>query len=264
MIAVLCGALALLVGGLLARQCKLERLAEGRARLIAQQQSDLEAERKRLLESNESLRSLSARMIEAKEEERKSLARELHDNLCQQVAAVSTATDALKKQIPEVHREAREQSDRIHRKLVEIAEDVRRISHELHPAALQYADLATALRSHCAEFGAFTGVRVALEIEGVLEGVAPGISLCLFRIAQEALRNVAKHAGVAEASVNLRRHGGMLRLIVSDSGIGMDAGAAKGGLGLLNIQERARMFGGKAEIRSRPQEGTTIFVEVPE
>jgi two-component system sensor histidine kinase UhpB len=223
------------------------------------------AERK-LREANERLQDLSSRLIGAQEEERKRLARELHDDLSQQIAALSIATSNLKRQIPEERAEARTQADSIHHKLVQLAEAIRRMSHELHPAVLQYSGLAPAMRSYCEEFGALTGLKIALEIEGSFEGVAPAAALCLFRVAQEALRNVAKHARVSAASVELRRGDGVLRLTVSDGGVGMEAGSAgaKAGLGLLSIQERARLVGGKVEIRSRPGEGTSVTVEIAE
>jgi signal transduction histidine kinase len=221
---------------------------------------------KGLREANESLQVLSARLIGAQEEERKRLARELHDDLSQQIAAVSIATGNLKRQIPQDCGDARAHADSIHRKLVQLAEAVRRMSHELHPAVLQYSGLGPALRSYCEEFGALTGLQIALRIEGSFERVAPDAALCLFRVAQEALRNVARHAGVKKASVELQRSGGVLRLTVSDEGVGMEPGraGAKAGLGLLNIQERARLVGGKVEIRSDPGQGTSITVEVPE
>jgi PAS domain S-box-containing protein len=223
------------------------------------------AERK-LREANESLQELSSRLIGAQEEERKRLARELHDDLSQQIAALSLATGNLKRQIPQERPEALAQADGIHSKLVQLAEAIRRMSHELHPAVLQYSGLAPALRSYCEEFAALAGMQIALEIQGSFEGVAPAAALCLFRVAQEALRNVAKHARVSRASVELRRAAGVLRLTVSDSGVGMEPGraGANAGLGLLNIQERVRLVGGKVDICSSPGKGTSISVEVPE
>ncbi len=220
----------------------------------------------RLREANERLQVLSARLIGAQEEERKRLARELHDDLSQQIAALSLATGNLKRQIPAERAEARTQADAIHGKLVQLAEGVRRMSHELHPAVLQYSGLAPALRSYCEEFGALSGLEIAVDIEGSFEGVAPDAALCLFRVAQEALRNVAKHAKTSKASVELRRVDGVLKLRVADGGVGMEANNAgsKAGLGLLNIEERARLVGGKVEIASGPGEGTSIAVEVPE
>jgi PAS domain S-box-containing protein len=214
----------------------------------------------------EAIQDLSARLIDAQEEERKRLARELHDDLSQQIAALSMATGNLKRQIPEDRTEARAQSDRIHQKLVQLAEAVRRMSHELHPAILQYSGLAAALRSYCEEFGALTGIRVAVRIEGGFENVAAPAALCLFRVAQEALRNVAKHAGVTAAQVVLRHADGSLNLTISDEGSGMEPGweVRKRGLGLLNIQERARLVCGKVEIRSQPGKGTRVSIQVPD
>ena len=221
---------------------------------------------RRLREANKRLQELSSRLIGAQEEERKRLARELHDDLSQQIAAVSLATGSLKRHIPAERPEARAQADAIHGKLVSLAEAVRRMSHELHPAVLQYSGLEPAMRSYCEEFGALTGLEIALEIEGSFEGLAPDAALCLFRVAQEALRNVIKHAKVKQAKVELRRAGGKLTLRVSDTGVGMekDRGPSEAGLGLLNIQERARLVGGKAEIRSEPGHGTSVRVEIPE
>jgi PAS domain S-box-containing protein len=211
------------------------------------------------------IHELGARLINAYEDERRRLARELHDDLSQQIAALSLATGNLKRQIPEGRAEARAQSDQIHEKLVRLAGDVRRISHELHPAILQYSGIAAALRSYCEEFGTLAGIQVSLETQGSFEGIAPDAALCLFRVTQEALRNVAKHARVSMASVELKRAGGLLQLTVSDAGVGIDPACApaQAGLGLLNIRERARLVRGKAEILTSPQ-GTSVIVQVPE
>ena len=211
------------------------------------------------------IQDLSARLINAHEEERKRLAREMHDDLSQQIAALSIATGNLKRQVPAEFAEARAHSDRIHVKLVQLAADVRRMSHELHPAILQHFGLAPALRAYCEEFGALNGIHVSLEIQGSFEAIAPSTELCLFRVTQEAMRNVAKHAHVATASVTLRRAAGALHLSISDAGAGIEPNhPAKAGLGLLNIKERVRLERGKAEIRSAPGQGTTILVQVPD
>lgn len=212
------------------------------------------------------IQELSARLIDAHEEERKRLARELHDDLSQQIAALSIATGNLKRHVPTELAEVRAQSDRIHGKLVQLAGDVRRMSHELHPAILQYSGLAAALRAYCEEFGTLTGIEVSLAMEGALDEIAPATALCLFRVTQEAMRNVAKHAQVNTASVELKRTDGFLELTISDKGVGMDAAraASAAGLGLLNIRERVRLVRGKLAIRSAPGQGTTITVQVPE
>ncbi len=217
-------------------------------------------------EAERRVKALSGRLMNAQEEERARIARELHDDLSQQIAALSIALGNLKRQIPEEQADARAQGDRIHQKLVGVAETVRRMSHELHPAILQYSGLAAALQSYCKEFGALTGVQVSLTIHGEFDGVPPAAALCMYRIAQEALGNVAKHAKVATAAIEIRHSGGLLSLSVSDTGVGMEPGRAEAtdGLGLVSIEERARLVGGSLEIASRPNQGTTITVRIPD
>jgi len=212
------------------------------------------------------IQGLTARLIGAQEEERKRLARELHDDFNQQIAALSIAMGNLKRHIPEERADTRGQSDRIHQKLVHLAESIRRMSHELHPAVLEYSGLAAALQAYCNEFGELTGVRVSLQIDGSFDGVPSLTALCIYRITQEALQNVSKHAKVGSASVELSRSNGALRLTVSDTGVGMepDRAEAAAGLGLVSIKERTRLVKGSLEIISRPDQGTTITVRIPE
>jgi len=216
-------------------------------------------------ESEQKLKALSGRLMNAQEEERTRIARELHDDLSQQIAALSMAMGNLTRHIPEDLTDARAQGDRVHQKLIHAAETVRRISHKLHPAILQYSGLGVALQSYCQEFGALTGVQVLLNIDGEFEGVPAGAALCIYRITQEALQNVAKHARVTTALVGLRHSDGLLSLTVSDAGAGIDRrkADAANGLGLVSIEERARLVGGSVEITSKPNQGTTITVHVP-
>jgi two-component system sensor histidine kinase UhpB len=216
-------------------------------------------------EAERRIKALSGRLMNAQEEERARIARELHDDLSQQIAALSIAMGNLKRHIPEEQADARAQGDRMHQKLIQAAETVRRISHELHPAILQYSGLAAALQSYCQELGALTGMQVSFTIDGEFEGVPAGAALCIYRITQEALQNVAKHARVAAAAVEIRHSDGLLSLTVSDTGVGMEPGRAEAadGLGLASIEERARLVGGSVEITSKRNQGTTITVRIP-
>jgi len=215
-------------------------------------------------EAERKIKALSGRLMNAQEEERGRIARELHDDLSQQIAAVSIAMGNLKRHIPEEQADARAQGDRIHQKLVQVAETVRRISHELHPAILQYSGLPAALQSYCREFEELTGVQVSLTIGGEFQGVPSGAALCIYRIAQEALQNVAKHAKVGAAAVELHHSNGVSSLTVSDTGVGIEPGRveAADGLGLVSIEERTRLVGGTVEITSKPNQGTTITVRI--
>jgi PAS domain S-box-containing protein len=211
------------------------------------------------------IRALSARLIHAQEEERGRLARELHDDISQQIAAIGIGMSNLRKQIPAEQTEPREQSNRIQQKLVEVAESIRRLSHQLHPAGLEYTGLGAALRGYCAEFESLTTIRVSCKTDGCFGDVPSEVALCVYRIIQEALQNVAKHARVTEAEVELTRSEGLLRLTVSDHGAGMDVSRAgmTGGLGLVSIKERTRLVNGTFQIQSLPNRGTTLSLEIP-
>ena len=168
--------------------------------------------------------------------------------------------------IPREQTDARGQSDRIHQKLVQLSEAVRRISHELHPAALEYCGLAAAVRAYCNEFGALAGIRISLGIDGLFDDVPPSVAVCVYRITQEALQNVSKHAKVESAAVELSHSDGVLRLSVSDAGVGIEPAQAEAtsGLGIVSIKERARLAGGSLEITSKPHRGTTVTVRIPD
>ena len=171
--------------------------------------------------SEQEIHALTARLINAQEEERSRLARELHDDLSQQIAAVSLAASNLKKRLPPESVEAIAQSGRLQQNLIHLAECVRRLSHELHPLVLQHSGLAAALRNYCREIAALTSHRIVFQSGGSYDGVPPAVALCVYRVAQEAIQNSIKHAHADEAEVVLTRGDGLLRLTVSDKGAGI-------------------------------------------
>ena len=211
------------------------------------------------------IRSLTARLIHAQEEERTRLARELHDDLSQQIAALSIAASNLRKGIATEDAQSQAQTERIQQKLMHLADSVRQLSHSLHPALLEYTGLGAALQSYCAEFSTLTGMEVLFAATGSFEHLPKPAALCLYRVAQEALQNVLKHARVKLARVAIEASAEMVRLTVSDEGAGMDQNdsATPQGLGLVSIQERARLVNGTVRIESRPNQGTTLSVTVP-
>lgn len=215
-------------------------------------------------EREEEIRSFSARLLQAREDERKRLALELHDDVNQQLAAVNLGLANLQRLIPAGDSEVESQSVLIHRQLLQVTDAIRRISHDLHPAILEISGLGAAIRSCCAEFEALTKIRVDFTADGDFAGISPAVSLAFYRILQEALQNVAKHADSESVRVDLRRAGSVLLLTVSDSGKGISSSIARTrtGLGLLGIRERARLAGGDVSIRSAPNEGTTVIVRV--
>jgi signal transduction histidine kinase/ligand-binding sensor domain-containing protein len=215
--------------------------------------------------AEEEIKSLSERLINAQEQERMRIARELHDDLNQQIAAISLSLGSIRRKLPDTGSEAYKQLERLRDKLSRLSTSVRVLSHELHPATLDYGDVAAALRGHCKEFSSLSGVNVAFEASGTFEGVPAEVALCIYRVTQEALQNVAKHAGVTLASVRLVRSGDPVCLTVSDRGVGFhpDQSRASGGLGLVSIKERVRLVRGVVELESEPHRGTILKVEIP-
>lgn len=211
------------------------------------------------------IQALSARLINAQEDERARVARELHDDLSQQIAALSIGISNLKRTIPPNLAESRGQSERIREKLVHLAESIRRLSHELHPAVLQHCGLDVALRAFCSEFGTLAGIEVDFQSHGVFDGISPAVMLCLYRVAQEALQNVGRHAKTHQAEVKLTRTQENLILTVSDCGVGMclNESSTGRGLGLVSIKERTRLVGGVVDLQSQPNRGTSLTVTVP-
>jgi signal transduction histidine kinase len=158
-----------------------------------------------------------------------------------------------------------EQSVRIQQKLVQAAESIRRLAHELHPVVLEHTGLGAVLRDYCSEFGLLTDIQVTCMTEGSFESVPSAVALCVYGITQEALQNVAKHARVREAEVQLRRTDGLLCLTVSGRGAGVNANRAgmPAGLGLVSIRERTRLVNGTFKMQSRPNQGTSLAVRIP-
>ncbi|MFO0575461.1 MAG: CheR family methyltransferase [Polyangia bacterium] len=213
--------------------------------------------------SREELRALAASLFTAHEEERRRVSRELHDDLAQKVAL-------LEMNIERLHQQAGAPALRtaialLRTQIAELSDDLRRIAYQLHPAMLDDLGLSFALKSLVEEFGRREGVPVTFTCRDQPKTLPPLIAGSLYRIAQEALRNIAKHAGKAPVRVQLVGTPRELRLQIQDQGRGFEPGEARvrGGMGILNMEERARLCGGTFRLKSRPGEGVTITVRVP-
>ena len=207
------------------------------------------------------------RLIAGQEDARRRIARQLHDDHCQRLAAVSFELQAVRGQLAEGD-PRRSGLDTVSASLAELGEDLRRLSHDLHPAILERRGLAEALRDNCGEIERRHGLPVRLSLRGdggPLPPLPPETALGLYRIAQEALANTVRHAGARSAHVTLRIAAGQAHLSVADDGAGFDPGEARrtGGLGLASIEERAALLGGRCRIASAPGAGTEIDVTVP-
>jgi tetratricopeptide (TPR) repeat protein len=205
----------------------------------------------------------AGRRVALEEEARRRIAREIHDDLGQRLAALGLELRVARRKFPEDGPQSYE-LDAVAGSLAELAEDLRRLSHDLHPAVLERSGLAEALRDHCAEVERRHALPVRLSLQAT-GPFPPDLTLALYRIAQEALANIVRHAGARSVQVTLWTDGGDAHLTVVDDGAGFDPAVARGsgGLGLASLDERARLLGGRCHVASTPGAGTRIEVAVP-
>jgi signal transduction histidine kinase len=207
----------------------------------------------------ELVHDLAGRLIASQEVERRRIARELHDDLSQKVALLSIGIDQLAGEFSP----AREHLNDLTERTREIASDIRSLSHELHPARLELVGLTTALRTLCEDTSRQTGVRVLFTGDVLPHAMHPDVSLSVYRIAQEALHNIARHSGSVAADVRLTRQESMLTLEISDTGAGFHLDTQHTGLGLISMRERVTFLGGQLMIQTAPGRGTRVRVQVP-
>jgi len=207
------------------------------------------------------LAEVTGRLISAQEEERCRIARELHDDFNQRLALLSIGLERLGQAVSAT---SGTQVQDLLRLTQEIASDVHRLSHQLHPAKLEHLGLVAAIKGLCREMSEQYGAQIAFLHRNVPTSIAKESALCLFRVAQEALSNTVKHSGGKKGKLELFGDRRMLHLCVSDSGVGFDlqSVSAKGRLGLISMQERVRAAGGTISIESRPSRGTRIAVHI--
>jgi two-component system sensor histidine kinase UhpB len=204
---------------------------------------------------------LAGRLIDVQEAERARISRELHDDISQKLASLCIATSALKRMS---EGEMRAGFGKLRDQLVCLSGDVRRLSHDLHPDVIRHAGVVCALRSLCLEQHSTDGGSLELDMDQNLQ--IPGqVSLCLYRVAQEALHNASKHANHRTMRLTLHRSGDSVELTIADDGSGFfpDSPRARRHLGLVSMEERVRLVGGTFRLTSSPGEGTTVFARVP-
>ncbi len=218
----------------------------------------------RTRQTEETLRDLGGRLITAQEEERSRVARELHDDLNQRMALLSVELEQLSQRMPASQSNLRSSINNVWERAQEISSEIHRVSYQLHPSKLDHLGLVAAVKSLCQELAAHHEIRISFREKGCSGPFPKDVTLCLFRIVQESLRNVIKHSGAREAKVTLEGTGPVIHLSVSDTGRGFDAGSleSKSGLGLISMRERLRLVGGVISIHSTAH-GTKIEVSVP-
>jgi PAS domain S-box-containing protein len=213
--------------------------------------------------SEETLKHLSGRFITAGEEERKHIARELHDDLNQRVALISIELEQVGQDLAS-SKNVVERVKGIQKKIEEMSADIHRMSHQLHPSKLDHLGLAATLNGFCKEISESRGLAIHFRHD-LMTGLPKDVELCLFRVAQEALQNAAKYSGASAVEVTLTRSDNGVKLVVSDNGVGFDATSESftKGLGFISMKERLRLVGGELRITTKKSQGTQIEAVVP-
>jgi len=214
-------------------------------------------------QAEEALSETTRKLIDAEERERTRIARELHDDIAQRLAWLTIQLDGLEQNASDG--ELRTNLGALRNQVLDVVTNVHTMSHELHSSKLQYLGLLAAVKGFCAEFREHQKVEIDFRSNDLPTDIGPEISLCLFRVLQQALHNAAAHSGVKRFEVQLHGTSDQIHLAVSDLGVGFDVEAAlKGrGIGLTSMKERVRLVEGELSIDSQPQRGTTIHVRVP-
>jgi PAS domain S-box-containing protein len=215
--------------------------------------------------AEEAVSSVSRRLIEAQEQERARIARELHDDLGQRMALLQVGIQQFEHNMTRLSSRVRQQLRELAQSSAEVSSGIHDLSHQLHPSRLDILGLVTSLRGFCREFSQRHKLRIAFVPRGIQQEIPKDVSLCLYRIAEEALQNVVKHSGAEEAKVELSGHDNQIDLCISDPGTGFspESVLVEAGIGLISMRERLRLVGGILSVESEPSHGTRIRVRVP-
>jgi PAS domain S-box-containing protein len=211
------------------------------------------------------LTSVSGKLIEAQEQERTRIARELHDDFGQRLAILGIGLQQLKRTLPESDPEDRTRVQEMLDRTKELSSDLHALSHQLHSSRLEFVGLVSALEGLCKEISEKYKTEIQFTKSDICREVPKDVALCLFRVAQEALSNVVKHSHAKSVYVEFGVSASGVSLRIRDDGNGFDADCSNqgAGIGLIGMHERIRLVAGRLSIRSGPMHGTVIFAEVP-
>jgi two-component system CheB/CheR fusion protein len=228
---------------------------------ITERESTTEA----LRESHERSRELAERLLSAQESERRRISRDLHDDFNQRLAMLALELETLEKSPAQAGGLTQRKLASLRSSTEGISEDLRRLAHQLHPSVVDHLGLPAALRSLCKDFTREKSLRINYRQQGVGDSMPTDIALCIYRVAQTALHNVALHSGTDRVTVSLMGGSQKIMLSVHDAGVGFDLEQVKGkkGLGIMSMEERARLAGGTFTLRSKPGHGTRISIAIP-
>lgn len=215
--------------------------------------------------AGETAANLGRRLIEAQEQERTWLARELHDDINQQIAVIAIKVDRLRQNLSGATSEVRNEVADLHHRIFQLGQNIQGLSHRLHSSKLDYLGIAAAAHSFCEEMSAQYHVQIDFRQTGTPRKLPREISLCLFRVLQEALQNAVKYSGVRQFRVELCASPDDIQLRVKDEGTGFnpEEAIAGRGLGLISMRERLQLANGQLSIHSQSGRGTIVSARVP-
>jgi PAS domain S-box-containing protein len=217
------------------------------------------------IQAEQGVIDLSGRLISAQEDERSRIARELHDDFSQRLALLAIQLGQASQSLPHSEKALSASLHAMWERTTELSADIHKLSHQLHSSKLHHLGLLAAAKSLCEEAGKQYHIQIEFRHREMPEEISPDISLCFFRIVQEALNNIVKHSGAKQAHVEFVGSPSLIHLRIVDAGVGCDPSstATRGGLGLASMRERLRLLGGTMVLHSSPMEGTEIVAEVP-
>lgn len=219
-----------------------------------------------LQESRAQLQDLASLLLRAQDSERQRIARDLHDDFSQRLAAVTLDVAALKRNPPLMPELLSNALEPVREELAQLANDLRQLAHRLHPSLLKHAGLQAALEEFVQHAMQRTGLQITLKVNNMPDSLPRDLTMCLFRVCQESLQNVAKHAKATDVLVKLSGSSRIIGLSVTDNGTGFDAQDKSGhqkGMGLISMQERLRLLNGCLNIHSRAANGTKVCAWIP-
>jgi signal transduction histidine kinase len=219
-------------------------------------------ERRKRRQTDQALREMTKRVIGASEEERRHIARELHDDFCQRLSLISCQIQSMDVSSRSGESTQERELDKPLQEIDSLITDVHELSHRLHSSKLEHLGLKFALAELCRQISQKHHLKIELQTEALSTTPPMDVSLCLYRVAQEALNNVIKHSGAASAQIVLCEDRGRLNMEITDLGKGFDPATVPTGLGLTAMAERLRIVDGDFRINSKPGSGTTVTTSV--
>ena len=226
----------------------------------------LQANQRELQQSREDLRALAGQLLTAQEEDRRRISRDLHDDINQRLAMLSMDLRRIETDPSSNPEPLRDAIRRVSAGLTAVSDDVRQMAYRFHPSSLEDLGLVKAVRRLVDDFSARTGIQSSYVHKDPVATLPADVTICVYRIVQESLSNIARHAQASQVEVELMCEDDVVSLSVRDDGVGFEAGhgAQMGGhLGLLSMKERVRMAKGTLEVESAPMHGTQIRVDIP-